>query len=258
MAYCALRRGLTAASKPKQTFLACCDGSAGLWRARGEPASAPLGTSVSSAPSAALSWTGASSSADPHIEKPKYLYGNEVIQYMTDGDPGELWHEKIWNEPLYTEEEEMFEVVSEELHQASLKRRDDKELVATPPDSAAEMKPDCPEAKLCAALEMTVKYKHDIEDKWQRITQHWGIRLYIAGGPPEFRVILDGGGNEVLFQYRNSCTMRWEKEFYLRAKNRKQAEFEAKEHILTEFFLLRPATGDPEKAKTIEELLHQR
>ena len=142
MGVCALRRGLTAASKPKQTFLACCDGSAGLWRARGEPASAPLGTSVSSAPSAALSWTGASSSADPHIEKPKYLYGNEVIQYMTDGDPGELWHEKIWNKPLYTEEEEMFEVVSEELQQASLKRRDDKDLQGAY-DGAASAKQKC-------------------------------------------------------------------------------------------------------------------
>ena len=34
MGVCALRRGLTAASKPNQPFLGCCDGSAGLWRAR--------------------------------------------------------------------------------------------------------------------------------------------------------------------------------------------------------------------------------
>ena len=42
MGVCALRRGLTAASKPNQPFLGCCDGSGGLWRARGESASAPL------------------------------------------------------------------------------------------------------------------------------------------------------------------------------------------------------------------------
>ena len=34
---------------------------------------------------------GASSSADPHVEKSKYLYGNEVIQFMADGDLGELY-----------------------------------------------------------------------------------------------------------------------------------------------------------------------
>ena len=59
MGVCALRRGLTAASKPKQTFLACCDGSAGLWRARGESASAPLSRTRlrDHVPSAALSRT---------------------------------------------------------------------------------------------------------------------------------------------------------------------------------------------------------
>ena len=58
MGVCALRRGLTAASKPNQPFLGCCDGSGGLWRARGESASAPLSRTRlrDHVPSAALSW----------------------------------------------------------------------------------------------------------------------------------------------------------------------------------------------------------
>ena len=81
---------------------------------------------------------------------------------MTDGDPGELWHEKIWNKPLYTEEEEMFEVVSEELQQASLKRRDDKDLQGAY-DGAASAKQKCEDmiAAGIVILNTSIESEHD-------------------------------------------------------------------------------------------------